>query len=167
MENSLEPPASVFAPHSKSQQRTVPVTELQHLLGVSQPDHASNMHSGFSSALMPRPGSAKEVEPRSDSATSGGPRPKSVRFGDAAPAEDVAAPSRGAASLEEPTDADFENAQVSGSLRSVIPSAVSLLHDACENFLRKLLFLCFLVYDTRRNAGELLSAILPPVLSSA
>ncbi len=112
MESSLEPPASVFAPQSKSQQRTVPVTELQHLLGVSQPDRGSNMHSGFSSALMPRPGTAKEPEPRSDSAANGGARPKSVRFGDAEPATEAAPPSRSAASLEEPTDADFENAQV-------------------------------------------------------
>ena len=114
--SSLEPPASVFAPQSQSQQRRVPVADLQHLLGVSQPDGSSNLLSGFSSALMPRPSNAKEPEPRSDSA-SGNPRPKSVRFGDAVPAAEEQPPGRGAASLEEPNATDFENAQVSVALR--------------------------------------------------
>ena len=121
LESSLEPPASVFAPQSQSQQRRVPVAELQHLLGVSQPDRSSNLQSGFSSALMPRSANggdlkAKEAEPRSDSAVSN-PRPKSVRFGDAVAAAEEQLPSRGAVSLAEPSATEFENAQVRVSLR--------------------------------------------------
>lgn len=115
LESSLEPPASVFAPQSRSQQRTVPVAELQHLLGVSQPDCSSNLQSGFSSALMPGPAEAKGPDARSSSA-SAGPHPKSVRFGDAVDAEEATPPSCGAASLEDPKDTDFENAQVRVSM---------------------------------------------------
>ena len=45
------PPPSVFGAHAESQ--TVPVSNLEHLLGVSRPDQGSMLQSGFSSALAP------------------------------------------------------------------------------------------------------------------
>lgn len=116
LESSLEPPASAFGPQLQSQQRTVPVAELQHLLGVAQPAGPSLPPSGFSSALMPGPsGNASEAKPRTGSADGSAPRPKSVRFGDA-PGPSEPKQHTVAASLEEPTGADFENAQVSAML---------------------------------------------------
>ena len=51
VEGALMPPPSVFGAHAESQ--TVPVSNLEHLLGVSQPDQAPMLQSGFSSALAP------------------------------------------------------------------------------------------------------------------
>ena len=51
MEGALMPPPSVFGAHAESQR--VPVSNLEHLLGVSQPDQAPMLQSGFSSALAP------------------------------------------------------------------------------------------------------------------
>ena len=48
------PPPSVFGAPAESQ--TVPVSNLEHLLGVSQPDQAPMLQSGFSSALAPGQG---------------------------------------------------------------------------------------------------------------
>jgi hypothetical protein len=104
MESSLEPPASAFASHQHG--GTVPVTQLQHLLGMAQPSDRPPMpQSGFSSAL----GSKTDESP---------PRPKSVRFGDEVGAAEEAEPQRKtSASMEEPTEEDFENAQVSRPLK--------------------------------------------------
>ena len=59
MEGALMPPPSVFGAHAESQ--TVPVSNLEHLLGVSQPDQASMLQSGFSSALAPGQGGTSDL----------------------------------------------------------------------------------------------------------
>jgi len=51
IESSLEPPASVFG--TGSQRHTVPVMQLQHLLGMAQSNRPPMLQSGFSSAVMP------------------------------------------------------------------------------------------------------------------
>lgn len=104
VESSLEPPASAFA--SQEHGGTVPLTQLQHLLGMAQPSDRPPMpQSRFSSAL----GSKPDESPS---------RPKSVRFGDEVETAEKAEPQRKAsASMEVPTAEDFENAQVSKPLR--------------------------------------------------
>ncbi len=99
-ESSLEPPATAFASQHRS--CTVPVAQLQHLLGMAQRSDGPPMpQSGFSSVL----GSRSDKTPV---------RPKSVRFGDEAGAAEQGEPqSEAPASMEEPTAEDFENAQVS------------------------------------------------------
>jgi len=61
-------------------------------------------------SVTPGAHDAKEAEGRSDSASSA--RPKSVRFGDEVAAVEPQPQSKAAASLEAPTESDFENAQV-------------------------------------------------------
>ena len=51
IESSLEPPASAFG--TGSQRRTVPIMQLQHLLGMAQSNRPPMVQSGFSSAVMP------------------------------------------------------------------------------------------------------------------
>ena len=56
----MMPPPSVFGAHAESQ--TVPVSNLEHLLGVSQPDQAPMAQSGFSSALAPGRSNTSDVQ---------------------------------------------------------------------------------------------------------
>ena len=61
-------------------------------------------------SVTPGAHDANETEGRSNSAS--GARPKSVRFGDEVAAVEPQPQSKAAASFEEPTESDFENAQV-------------------------------------------------------
>ena len=51
MDSSLEPPPSAFGGQARN--KTVPVTQLSHLLGMARSDRPPMLQSGFSSAFRP------------------------------------------------------------------------------------------------------------------